>query len=143
MKKFEALAVVEIRYYTHALEVLDHMCKATSVEFLCSENTLGGRLVTLIASGSIAEATDAVDAVKELCSHKENNPLKMALVITNPHQEIMKYIVSSKPYGEVEEIKKEITSVEKRERKSKREKVRKHVGDGGGKLGDLKQKNLI
>lgn len=93
MKKFEALGVVETQYFTIAMELLDGMCKSSDVEFLTNENYLGGRLVTLIVGGSISDVTVAVDAAKQIAEGKENNPLKMALVITNPHAEILKYII--------------------------------------------------
>lgn len=96
MENYEALAVVEIRYFTYALEALDHMTKTSGVEFISSENDLGGRLVTVIAGGSVSDVFQAVEAVKQLCSEKEKNPLKMALTITNPHPEIMKFIIPRK-----------------------------------------------
>ncbi|WP_077210981.1 BMC domain-containing protein [Bacillus dakarensis] len=95
MKKFEALGVVETQYFTIAMELLDGMCKSSDVEFLTNENYLGGRLVTLIVGGSISDVSVAVNAAKQIAEGKENSPLKMALVITNPHAEIMKYIIPS------------------------------------------------
>jgi microcompartment protein CcmL/EutN len=95
MKKYEALGVVETQYFTIAMELLDQMLKSADVEFLASEKYLGGRLVTLIVGGSISDVTMAVEAAKMKAEGKEHTPLKMALVITNPHPEIMKYIVPS------------------------------------------------
>lgn len=97
MKKYEALGVVETQYFTIAMELLDAICKSSDVEFLASENYLGGRLVTLVFGGSVSDITVAVETAKQVASEKANNPLKMALVISNPHPEIMKYIISSQP----------------------------------------------
>lgn len=97
MKKYEALGVVETQYFTIAMELLDVICKSSDVEFLASENYLGGRLVTMVFGGSVSDITVAMETAKQAASEKINNPLKMALVITNPHPEILKFIISSQP----------------------------------------------
>ncbi|WP_017754436.1 BMC domain-containing protein [Calidifontibacillus oryziterrae] len=99
MKKYEAIGVIEAQYFATAMELLDEICKASNVEFVTSENYLGGRLVTLIVGGSIPDATTAIRLAKQICENKPKNPLKMALVITNPHSEILKFIVPSKIEG--------------------------------------------
>jgi ethanolamine utilization protein EutM len=96
MKKYEAIGVVEAQYFTTAMELLDQMCKSADIEFLTSEKYLGGRLVTLIIGGSVSDVTVAVSVAEQTAKAMEKNPLKSALVITNPHAEIMKYIVPSK-----------------------------------------------
>ena len=101
MKQYEAIGVVEAKYYTTALQVVDAMCKASDVELIGSEKVLGGRLVTTIVGGSISNVKAAVEAAKLTCQGREEL-LKMALVITRPHDEIMKFIVKKE-----EEIKKE------------------------------------
>lgn len=101
MKQYEAIGVVEAKYYTTALQLVDAMCKASSVEFLGSENMLGGRLVTTIVGGSIGSVEAAVEAAREVCSGREDL-LKNAVVITRPHEEIMKFI-----------LKKQVTSTVK------------------------------
>lgn len=93
MIKYEAIGVVETQYFTVAMELLDSICKAADVEFLTSENYLGGRLVTMIFGGSISDITVAIEAAKQAANQKASNPLKMAIVITNPHSEIMKFII--------------------------------------------------
>lgn len=112
MAAYEALAVVEIRYFANAVRILDQMVKAANVEFLSSEKYLGGRLVTMILGGSVTDAKNAVEIAKKTCAEMPENPLRMALVISNPHPEIMKYILSvqkkqaeKKDGGQVREIK--------------------------------------
>lgn len=112
MRKFEAIGVVETQYYTVAMELLDHMCKSTGVEFLSSENYLGGRLVSLIVAGSVSEVTEAVEVARRVCQHKEGHPLKMALVISNPHPEILKYIIPEDDEGTTSGALPEIDSTE-------------------------------
>lgn len=93
MNKYDAIAVLEIRHYAVAMEVLDKVCKSSGVQFLTSEKTLGGRLVSLIVSGSVSEVNEAIETARRVCENKPNNPLKMAVNITNPHAEILKFIV--------------------------------------------------
>ncbi|MED3575678.1 BMC domain-containing protein [Cytobacillus praedii] len=119
MTNYEALGVIETQYFTVAMELLDQMCKSSDVELLASENYLGGRLVTLIVGGSFSDVDVAVQAAKQAAEYKANNPLKMALVISNPHSEIMKYIVSSQPNMAVEETELESLKTENSKGKKK------------------------
>lgn len=93
MRKYEAIGVVEAQYFPVAMEILDSMCKAANVEYVTSEKYLGGRLVTLIVGGGVSDVTTAVETAKQVCEGKQHNPLKMALVISNPHAEILNYLV--------------------------------------------------
>ncbi|MEI3607203.1 BMC domain-containing protein [Pseudogracilibacillus sp. SE30717A] len=96
MKKYEAIGVIETQYFPVATEILDHVCKAANIEFLSSEKYLGGRLVSLIIGGSIADVSEAVRVAEQVGESKQGSPLKKAIVITNPHEEILRYIISPK-----------------------------------------------
>lgn len=124
MNKYEALGVVETQYFAVATELLDSICKAANVEFLTSENYLGGRLVTMIFGGSISDITVAMETAKLRASEMISNPLKMAIVITNPHEEILKYIIPSQQ----EEIVEEKSQQPEKQKRTKRktEKLPKH-----------------
>ncbi|MFT5872043.1 MAG: ethanolamine utilization protein EutM [Clostridium sp.] len=91
MKQYEAIGIIEAKYFTTALQLVDTMCKASEVEFLGSENSLGGRLVTTIVGGSVSNVCVAVEAARRVCAGQEEI-LKNAVVITKPHAEIMKFI---------------------------------------------------
>lgn len=93
MRKYEALGVVETQYFAIAMEMLDQMCKSSNIQLLANENYLGGRLVSLIIGGSVSEVNVAIEVARKVAETKQNHPLKMALVINNPHSEIMKYIL--------------------------------------------------
>lgn len=93
MEKYKAIGVVETLYFTIALELLDEMLKAADVEFLHKESALGGKLVTLFVGGTISAVTEAIKVVKEIGHQKRPEAFKNAIVITNPHKEIMKYVV--------------------------------------------------
>ncbi len=107
MERVEAIGVIETQYYPVAVEILDQICKGTNVKFLTSENYLGGMLVSLIVSGSISDVNEAITIAKQVCQNKANNPLKMAIAITNPHPEILKYINPTERQEEVPVIKEQ------------------------------------
>lgn len=94
MNTYDAIGIVETQYLTHAMVYLDHMVKVADVSLLSHENYLGGRLVSLVVAGTISNVSIAIEAVRELALQEANGYLKMALVITLPHEEVMKYIVS-------------------------------------------------
>lgn len=97
MKKaaYDAIGVVEVSLYTNAVFLLDSMLKAASVKFLTAEKLLGGRLVTLIVGGSTSEVDSAVAAARAMGEAMDVNPIKVAITISNPHNEILKYISGS------------------------------------------------
>ncbi|MCY9514648.1 BMC domain-containing protein [Paenibacillus apiarius] len=92
---YDAIGVIEARYFATALEMTDAMSKAAQVEWLASENYLGGRLVTVVIGGDIANVKAAVEAAAAVCAGKAANPLANAAVILKPHAEIMKFILPS------------------------------------------------
>ncbi|QGU94378.1 BMC domain-containing protein [Clostridium bovifaecis] len=109
MIKYEAIGIVEAKHFTTALEILDAMCKASDVTFLSSEKKLGGRLVTTIVGGSISNVNAAIEAARLVCQGREEL-IKGALVISRPHEEIMKFIVKDDDGAKaIEEKKIEIT----------------------------------
>lgn len=88
-----SLGFVELPNLCDAISVLDIMLKTASVKFETWEKKLGGRLVTIIVSGSVASVTAAVDAAKASAD------VKAALVIAAPHQETMKMVRMSAEKG--------------------------------------------
>lgn len=93
MQTYDAIGVIEVKYFTTALEVMDAMGKVASVQLLSSEKYLGGRLVSLIVGGDLSSVSAAVEAARHICEAKPVNPLKMHVVIPKPHAEIMKFII--------------------------------------------------
>ncbi|NGP61574.1 BMC domain-containing protein [Paenibacillus thiaminolyticus] len=90
---YDAIGVIEARYFATALEMTDAMSKAAQVEWLASEKALGGRLVTIVIGGDVANVKAAVEAAKAVCAGKADNPLAHAAVILKPHAEIMKFVM--------------------------------------------------
>ncbi|WP_058307998.1 BMC domain-containing protein [Gracilibacillus massiliensis] len=95
MTQHEAIGIIETKYFPVAMEMLDQVTKAADVEFLTSHNQLGGKLVSLIIGGSISDVTLAIETAKRVDQTKPDQPLKNAVVITNPHPEILKYAIPS------------------------------------------------
>ena len=77
-----ALGLVEVPSTTAAIDCLDIMCKAANVEFVTWERKLGGRLVTVIVTGSVDAVTSAVEATDAAVK----KPVARA-VIARPHEE--------------------------------------------------------
>ena len=84
----QALGFVEISGVTAAVDALDIMCKAADVEFVTWERKLGGRLVTIIVTGSISAVTAAVENADAMAIKK---PVATA-IIANPHEETRRLI---------------------------------------------------
>lgn len=93
----KSLGFIEITGVTAAIEALDTMCKTADVEFVTWERKLGGRLVTIIVQGNVADVTEAV----ETAGKKSLKPCIHA-VIPNPHEETVKMVelsASRRLYG--------------------------------------------
>jgi len=96
MTNYEAIGLIEVKYFTVASQLLDVACKSTNVTFLSSENTLGGRLVTLVIGGRISDVKEALELVRNVSPEITASYLKAAILITNPAKEIMNYLVWKK-----------------------------------------------
>jgi len=81
-----SLGFVEVSGVTAAIDALDIMCKSADVSLVSWERKLGGRLVTLIITGSVSAVQAAVDSAAESCIKR---PCAVA-VIANPHPETVK-----------------------------------------------------
>ena len=84
-----ALGFIELPHLCDAIDALDVMLKAAAVKFETWEKKLGGRLVTVIISGTVGSVTAAVEAA---CAHAD---VKASLVLAAPHAETMKMVARS------------------------------------------------
>ena len=84
----QALGFIEITGVTAAIDALDIMCKSAQVELVTWERKLGGRLVTVIITGSISAVTAAIENAANMAIKK---PAAYA-VIANPHAETMRLV---------------------------------------------------
>ena len=83
-----SLGFVEVSGVTAAIDALDIMCKSADVSLVSWERKLGGRLVTLIITGSVSAVQAAVENAKAQCIKK---PAATA-IIANPHPETVKLV---------------------------------------------------
>ena len=86
-----SLGFVEVSGVTAAIDALDIMCKSADVSLVSWERKLGGRLVTVIITGTVSAVTAAVESavahcIKKPCAHA---------VIANPHEETMRMAMLS------------------------------------------------
>ena len=83
-----SLGFVEVSGVTAAIDALDIMCKSADVSLVSWERKLGGRLVTLIVTGTVSAVQAAVENAGAQCIKK---PAATA-VIANPHPETVKLV---------------------------------------------------
>ena len=83
-----SLGFVEVSGVVAAVDALDIMCKSADVTLVTWERKLGGRLVTLVVTGSVSAVTAAVENACAQCIKK---PCESA-VIANPHAETVKLV---------------------------------------------------
>ena len=86
-----SLGFVEVSGVVAAVDALDIMCKSADVQLVSWERKLGGRLVTLIITGSVSAVNAAVENACASCIKK---PVAHA-VIANPHPETYKMAMLS------------------------------------------------
>lgn len=87
--QIEALGVVDVMFFTNAVNVLDVLVNTSYVELVDIKKYMGGRIVTVIVSGTVSNVTMAIDRVKD--AYRDNQALKNTIVITNPHKELFKF----------------------------------------------------
>lgn len=89
---YDAIGLVEIKYFTHASHLLDAMLKGANVRFVSSENALGGRLVTLVVGGGIEQIQAALAIAEEKGQALEAGCLVNTVMIAQPSEDIMNYL---------------------------------------------------
>lgn len=110
MKKFNAIGVVEINFFTNALIVLDEMLKSSDVHLVACEKKLGGRMVTIIVAGDTSSVNAAVETAIASGDKIGSDNIKVAVSISNPHSEIRKLLnLITQDTPKTEEIKREET----------------------------------
>lgn len=57
-----SLGILEVQGLVASIEGLDAMLKAAQVRLIHTEKRLGGRLVTIVVAGGVADVTAAVEA---------------------------------------------------------------------------------
>ena len=85
----KAVGILEISGFTASVVALDAMCKAAEVHLLHKEERLGGRLVTLVVSGSVSAVKAAIEA-----GEKTASPVGEVFgteCIPSPHPELLKF----------------------------------------------------
>ena len=111
-----SLGFVEVTGVTAAIDALDIMCKSADVTLVSWERKLGGRLVTLIVTGTVSAVQAAVENASAQCIKK---PAAVA-VIPNPHPETVKLVqLSAKRLEKKAESKTQKSSAAKTKAQTK------------------------
>ena len=87
----KSLGFFEVQSVAAGVDALDIMCKTADVEFVTWERKMGGRLVTIIVSGTVSAVSEAIEAARAACIKK---PAATA-VIANPHEETLRIVALS------------------------------------------------
>ena len=82
----KALGFIEVSGVVAAVDALDIMCKSSNVEFVTWERKLGGRMVTVVITGSVSDVAEAIECAKANCQA----PVWASNVIANPHSETVR-----------------------------------------------------
>lgn len=85
----EAIGVVDVMFFSNAVKVLNMLMNTSYVELASCKKYMGGRMVTVIVSGTVSNVTSAVEKVRD--AYRLDSTLKSAVVITNPHEELFKF----------------------------------------------------
>lgn len=86
--------LIEVSGVVAAVDCLDAMCKAAQVKLVTWERKLGGRLVTVIVEGEVADVKAAVEAAA--ANARENQHILAASgVIAAPCEETRKMVALS------------------------------------------------
>ena len=84
----KALGFIEVSGVVAAVDALDVMCKSSAVEFVTWERKLGGRMVTVIVTGTVSDVTEAVE-----CAQRNGKaPIMASNVIANSHDETVRMV---------------------------------------------------
>lgn len=86
--------LIEVSGVVAAIDCLDAMCKAAEVSLVTWERKLGGRLVTVIVEGSVADVKAAVQAA-EHTAEELGHIFAASGVIAAPCEETRKMVALS------------------------------------------------
>ena len=83
-----SLGFIEVSGVVAATSALDVMTKSADVEFVTWERKLGGRMVTVVITGSVSDVTAAIECAKKNAAY----PIMASNVIANPHDETVRMV---------------------------------------------------
>lgn len=85
-----ALGFLEVSGTVAAIEALDAMLKTANVSLVTWEKKFGGRLVTVIITGSISSVNEAIENGKVRAN--QITKTVASAVIANPHEETRRMV---------------------------------------------------
>ena len=88
----QAIALLEVQAMVAAIAGLDAMVKCADVKLIHVEKRLGGRLVTVVVTGSVSAVQAAAEAGAAAAAEVGN--VKLCEVIARPHPEVMKFLTT-------------------------------------------------
>ena len=116
MRMGTSYGLIEVSGVVAAIDSLDAMCKAAEVSLVTWERKLGGRLVTLIVEGDVADCKAAVEAASAICA-ANRHILASSGVIAAPAEETRRLVALSRKRIAPEEPETPKTETKKTETK--------------------------
>ncbi len=89
LSKASSIGLLEVQGLVASIEGLDTMLKAANVRLIHTEKRLGGRLVTIVVTGSVSDVAASVESGKNLASRL--GKVYGCEVIARPHDEVIKF----------------------------------------------------
>ncbi|MBR3994939.1 MAG: BMC domain-containing protein [Clostridia bacterium] len=84
----KSLGFIEVSGVVAATTALDAMTKSADVQFVTWERKLGGRMVTVVITGSVSDVAEAIECAKKNAAY----PIMASNVIANPHDETIRMV---------------------------------------------------
>ena len=84
----KSLGFIEVSGVVAATSALDVMTKSADVQFVTWERKLGGRMVTVVITGSVSDVSEAIECAKKNAAF----PIMASNVIANPHDETVRMV---------------------------------------------------
>lgn len=86
----QAIGILEVVGNIASIEALDAMAKTAEVELVTTEKALGGRLVSIVVEGSVANVKEAVEHGKTAAA--KLGRVAASAIIPRPHEEVAKLL---------------------------------------------------
>lgn len=90
----DAIGIIEVTYLANSIFILDKILKGSDVDLLRVYTRLGGKMVHYVIEGTVSSVENAIAVSKENSTHIGEKNLKTAVMISNPHQEVIDYLMA-------------------------------------------------
>lgn len=90
----KAIGVLEVASNIASIVAVDDMVKAADVTLVTTEKALGGRLVSIVIEGSVADVKEAIAC--GVRSAERVGKVAAVAIMNSPHEEVSKLLLHSR-----------------------------------------------